>query len=225
MNGQPEHESILQSTRSDAASFWMAVSSIAACIAALFAGWAALETRNSALEANRATRAAVWLQVLGEYASPEILASMKNLRAWQQQRPNDFAENFKSILNKSNRTEQEERLANSLDMDRRRVSQFFRKLEVLCQGGILDEEFVSKQWSFSTYPFISDVVMPMEKAKADALLETKSITQEERAAGNRTMEEELEFYRRLSQRAFFDYSMSHGGPNNDSSELYGLPSP
>jgi hypothetical protein len=101
MSQNLEHPSILRTTRSDASAFWMAISSIAACVATLFAGWAALETRSSAIEANRATRASVWLQVLGEYGSPEILASMKELRAWQQQRPEDFAETFKVLLNKA----------------------------------------------------------------------------------------------------------------------------
>jgi len=48
----------------DSTRFWMAVSSIAACGATLFAGWAAWETRASALEAARATKAAVWMQTL-----------------------------------------------------------------------------------------------------------------------------------------------------------------
>jgi len=225
MSQNLEHPSILRTTRSDASAFWMAISSIAACVATLFAGWAALETRSSAIEANRATRASVWLQVLGEYGSPEILASMKELRAWQQQRPEDFAETFKVLLNKPNRTVDEDRLANNLDLDRRRVSQFFRKLEILCQGGILDEGFVGSQWSFSTYTFISDVVMPMEKAKADALAETKSITSEERAVGDKNIVEELEFYHRVCERTLFGGVKSPLEAEDEYTESIGLPSP
>jgi len=154
-----------------------------------------------------------------------MLASMKELRAWQQQRPKGFAETFKNLLKNAGRSDQEEKLANNLDLDRRRVSHFFHKLEALCEGGVLDEEFVEKEWSYSTYTFISDVIIPMEKAKAEALVETQSMTEEERLAGNRMMDAELEFYRRISRRAFFAYTTSAVESKDASAEEFGLPSP
>ena len=90
---------------------------------------------------------------------------------------------------------------------------------------ILDEGFVGRQWSFSTYTFISDVVMPMERAKADALAETKSITSEERASGEKDIAEELEFYRRVCERSIFGGVKSPLEAEDENGESIGLPSP
>src|SRR5579863_7461779 len=94
---------------------WTIAASMAACIAALFSGWAAWETRNGAHETARATRAAVWLQLLTEYASPEMLASMKGLRTWQQKNPKSFATDFEKLLTKGNKTAKETELEKQLD--------------------------------------------------------------------------------------------------------------
>jgi hypothetical protein len=189
--------SIPKRTRPDATAFWTALSSIAACLAALFAGWAALETRYSALEANRATKAVVWLQLLNEYEAPEMLSSMKELRAWQQQDPNNFADAFEKLLLKSRKTDQEERLVEALDLDRRRVSGFFINIQTLCQGGIIDERFAKDAFGGSTYRFLIDVVVPMENAKAEAMIKTNSFSAEDKAAADKREKELLQFYARV----------------------------
>jgi hypothetical protein len=192
-----ESPSILEKTRYDATAFWTALSSIAACLAALFAGWAALETRESALEANRATKASVWLQLLNEYESAEMLASMKELRAWQQQRPKDFADAFERLLVKAQKTDEEKRLVDALDLDRRRVAGFFTTVQTLCEGGIVDETFAKRSFGGSTYRFLVDVEIPMQDAKADAMVETKSMSLEDKAIGKKREKETLQFYERV----------------------------
>ena len=192
-----ELPTILEKTRYDATAFWTALSSIAACLAALFAGWAALETRNSALEASKATKASVWLQLLNEYEAAEMLASMKELRAWQQQRPKDFADAFEKLLVKPQKSEEEKRLVDALDLDRRRVAGFFTTVQTLCEGGVIDEGFAKKAFGGSTYRFLVDVEIPLQDAKAQALVETKSMSQEDRAAGQKNEKLTLEFYERV----------------------------
>jgi hypothetical protein len=188
---------ILEKARYDATAFWTALSSIAACLAALFAGWAALETRNSALEANKATKASVWLQLLNEYESPEMLASMKELRAWQQQRPKDFADAFEKLLVKPQKSDEEKRLADALDLDRRRVAGFFMTVQTLCEGGVIDEGFAKKAFGGSTYRFLVDVEVPMQDAKTQAMIESKSMSQEDKAAAQAGEKHDLEFYDRV----------------------------
>ncbi len=194
---EAESATILQKTRHDPTAFWTAFSSIAACLAALFAGWAAFETRESAVEANKSTRAAVWLQLLNEYEAPEMLASMKELRAWQQQRPGDFANAFEKLLVKSPKTDEEQHLVDSLDQDRRRVAGFFTTVQTLCEGGIIDETFAKKTFGGSTYRFLLDVEIPMQDAKTEAMVETKSMSLEDKAAGDKREKESVEFYKRV----------------------------
>jgi hypothetical protein len=180
--------------------FWTAVSSIAACLAAGFAGWSALETRRSAEEANKGTRASVWLQVLNEYGTPEMFAAMNELRRWQKERPNDFAVAFKTLLMKQRRTSQEERRVASLDLARRRVFHFFGKLKVLYEGGLIEKQFLQQEWTSNTYEFIADVLIPIEQAKTEALAEMGSITPQTRTASVQLIQETQQFYQRLSGR-------------------------
>jgi len=195
--GMPAINAVLRKTWRDPISFWTALSSTAACFAALFAGWAAFETRQAELEASRATRASVWLQLLNQYESPEILASMKELRNWQQQRPNDFENAFEKLLVKSNRTEEEQHTVDALDLDRRRVAGFFTTLQILCEGGIIDENFAKKSFGGSTYRFLIDVEIPMQRAKAKAMVETKSMSVEDETNAEKRNEEVIQFYQRV----------------------------
>ena len=163
----------------------------------MFAGWAALETRWSALEAEKATKAAVWLQLMNDYEAPEMLTSMKELRAWQQTNPKDFANLFKAMLLTQPKTAAEQHQVDTLDQDRRRVSGFFSRLETLCEGGIIDEQFARKAFGGGTYRFLIDVEKPMQHAKAEALLETKSFSQEDKVAADKREIEVLSFYARV----------------------------
>jgi hypothetical protein len=189
--------SLLHKTASDATAFWTALSSIAACLAALCAGWAALETRQSVIESSKATQAGVWLQLLNQYEAPEMLAAMKELRKWQQDRPSDFAPAFEKLLIKQNRTVEEQHLVDDLDSDRRRVAGFFGNVKTLCEGKIIDEDFAKRTFGGGTYQFLADVELPMEHAKLEAMFETKALSKESEAEANRREKEEIEFYKRV----------------------------
>ena len=192
----PKPLGILEKTTYDAITFWTALSSVAAFLAASFAGWAAFETKASVVETNRGTKASVYLQLIHEYDSPEMLASMKELRAWQQQRP-DFADAFEKLLVKSQKTADEKHLEESLDLDRRRVAYFFTTVQTLCEAGIIDEKFAKKSFGGNTYRFLLEVEIPMQNAKADAMLETKSMSIEDKAAGEQSNRDTLDFYKRV----------------------------
>lgn len=122
---------------------------------------------------------------------------MKELRAWQQRKPSDFALTFEKLLVKANRTDEEQHLTDALDLDRRRVAGFFAKVQTLCEGGIVDESFAKKSFGGSTYRFLLDVELPMQEAKAKAMIETKSMSLEDKAAGEKRDKEITSFYERV----------------------------
>ena len=192
-------KSAFRSLRFDPTLFWTALSSVAALLAASFAGWAAWETRKGALEAGRATRATLWLQLLSEYSQSEMLESMSALRDWQRQNPADFADKCQALLVKSDKTDAEKQTVRALDGHRRRVSSFFEKVWVLTEGGILDEEFVRATWGRGgTYTYMNDVLFPMERAKASALVKTGSLTADDIRRGAEQDKGMREFYKRIT---------------------------
>jgi hypothetical protein len=182
----------------DSARFWTAVSSIAACGATLFAGWAAWETRASALEAARATRAAVWMQTLSEYATPEMLAAMKELRAWQQTHPKDFAIQFEALLSNLTDSPEDREVADRLDSDRRRISSFFGKVLTLDQMGVISEDEIALTWDISTYKYVKDVLAPIQHAKTDSMRRAGLLTQSQEADSDREQDVMIGFYERVA---------------------------
>jgi hypothetical protein len=180
---------------------WTAASAIAAVVATFLAAWAAWETHRGAAETAKATRASVWLQLLTEYAQPEMLNSMKALREWRDSDRECFDSNFRSLLLSSETTPAQLETTRALDEYRRRVASFFNKLRVLAEGGVIDEKFVSATWSTGTYTYIRDVLMPLERAKSDALLQAGGISADDRAVSNKIESEMLEFYSRVASRS------------------------
>jgi hypothetical protein len=159
---------------------WMviftAASAFGALLAAIFAGWAAYETQASVRETNRATRASVWLQVLAEYETPDMLKSLNALRDWQLKTPN-FDKRFYELLTTKGLNDGDPEVKMTIDADRRRVIKFFDKLRILTQGDIIDSYFVSQNWDSGTYTYINDVLAPLHRQKLQAMLDTKAITQ------------------------------------------------
>jgi hypothetical protein len=182
----------------DSTRFWTAVSSIAACGATLFAGWAAWETRASALEAARATKAAVWMQTLSEYAAPEMLAAMKELRNWQQVHPKDFATQFEVLLSNSTASAEEKELAGHLDSDRRRISSFFGKVLTLDQMGVISEDEIALTWDVSTYTYVKDLLAPIQHAKTDSMRRAGLLTESQEADSDREQDVMIRFYERVA---------------------------
>lgn len=181
--------------RSKRVDVWTAIAALSGCLGALFAGWAAWETRTSANEAANGTRANVWLQLLTEYSQPEMLTAMRSMRDWQRQATNSFARDFRNALNNRALSESEKERIHELDSHRRRVGNFFNKVRVLTEGGIIDQEFVAQSWASSAYTFIADVLIPLEMAKVDALRDQGSITEWDYKVNEALGRDILEFYR------------------------------
>jgi hypothetical protein len=179
--------------------YWTAASTLATCVATALAAWAAWEARLSVSETSRATRATIWMQMLAEYASPEMLAAMKDLRQWQKMHP-QFASDFKALLLNADKSSSDAELANKLDLARRRAGQFFNKLRVLCDIRVMEEQDIGLTWSTGTYSFVANVLEPMETAKTEALFAEGSITASDTDKAKQIHEQNLVFYRRVFER-------------------------
>jgi hypothetical protein len=153
----------------DPAAKWVALSAMATLCVCLLTAWMAFETHRGVNETSRATRAGVWGSLLAEYGSPEMLVSMKALRDWQKSRKETFGSDFKALLLKIDKSQEELQEAASLDGHRRRVSSFFNKVRMLAEAGVIEEAFVSSTWATSTRTFIDDVLLPIDAAKVDAM--------------------------------------------------------
>jgi hypothetical protein len=176
---------------------WMAIftaaSAFGALLAAVFSGWAAYENHNSVHEANRATRASVWLQVLADYETADMLSSINFLRQWQSHTPS-FEKRFYELLTAKDLGKEDSELSKHIDSDRRRVIKFFDKLRILTQGDIIDTYFVSQNWDSGTYTYINDVLAPLHREKLQAMLDTKALTPTDFAAANHVLADILTFY-------------------------------
>jgi hypothetical protein len=176
---------------------WMviftAASAAAALLAAMFAGWAAYENQASVRETNRATRASVWLQVLAEYETADMLKSINSLREWQSKTP-AFDKRFYELLTTKNLTGSDLDTKTNIDADRRRVIKFFDKLRILTQGEIIDSYFVSQNWDSGTYTYINDVLAPLHRQKLQAMLDTKAITQKDFENSSKVLADIEAFY-------------------------------
>lgn len=176
---------------------WSAVSAIAACVATALAVWATWESRESAVQSKQAIRASVWMQMLNDYAAPEMLSAMKELRNWQLSRTKDFDKAFTELLLKKVKSVDEQRQEDQIDGARRRVGQFFNKLRVLCKIHVMDERDIGLTWSKGTYTFVSQVLLPLENAKSEALLAQGGITADDKKDADAIQQETLQFYRRV----------------------------
>jgi len=135
--------------------------------------------------------------MLTEYAEPEMLNAMKELRKWRERDPANFANRFRALL----LTAEENDETKNLDEHRRRVYSFFNKLRVLVDGGVIDEQFVSATWGSGTHTYVAQVLIPLERAKADALLKVGALTQEDYVVGNAIQDRLLTFFDRVAIRS------------------------
>jgi hypothetical protein len=92
---------------------------------------------------------------------------------------------------------EEQQQEDKLDSARRRVSQYFNKLRVLCKIEVMNERDIGLTWSKGTYTFVSQVLAPLENAKSDALFADGSITADDKKDADVLQQETLEFYRRV----------------------------
>jgi hypothetical protein len=92
-----------------------------AAAGAFFAAWAT----------KRAAEAHVLLDLLNDYAMPEMAEALRTLRAWQAVKGDTFANEWELAMARN------EPAAAAVDGARHRVTSFFRNADELCQVGMI----------------------------------------------------------------------------------------
>nr|VFJ77296.1 MAG: hypothetical protein BECKFW1821C_GA0114237_11202 [Candidatus Kentron sp. FW] len=180
----------------------LAVSALATLVAAIFSGWVAYETHKTASEAEKSNRATVYLELSEEYQQPEMLRAMKALRERQRSDPENFMVKFQQLLIADGLIPKElsrdqKKSVEQLDQHRRQVAHFFKKLKRLSEIGLLDERFISLIWGSTTYSYISEVLLPMEQAKINALFKLRAIDVDGKHKANKSLDDFRAFYKRV----------------------------
>ncbi|MFP2924325.1 hypothetical protein ACLESO_03730 [Pyxidicoccus sp. 3LG] len=176
--------------------FWSAVSSLAAVVACLFSFWATQEAAKSVYETRQATRASVLLQLLSEFASQEMLESMRRLREFREADggASTLKERYIVLLEGKSATQGKFTLSD-INNDRRRVKGFFEKLKALAEAGIIDSKMLKIRWDRSTVIYLRDVLIPFEKANVDWLFSKGHIDEEAKRRGDRFLQGLEDFFR------------------------------
>jgi len=164
---------------------------------ALFSGWAAYETRRSADVSVKATQATVWLQLMTEYAEPRIRNAMSEMRQFQERNKEQTSDAFRGALLSVDETGETPKAVQELDTSRRIVSIYFHKVATLIEGDIIDNRMVKGALSASTFPFIRDVLNPLELGKQDAMLAQGRISKEDYQEGVAVTTRRLTLWRKL----------------------------
>jgi hypothetical protein len=172
---------------------------IAAFLAAAFAGWAAWETRMSVLETARATRAQVLLQLATEWGSKEIFTSLQTLRKWaKEQQPLSPRIAFKALFLKENKSDTEASTYRDVAVSLERVTDFFEKLQLISEQELIDKKLLPSILPCSTYhDIIAKVLIPMTLARVDGQVETKELSASAKADAQEATTSQGAFYRRV----------------------------
>lgn len=104
--------------------WWEGLMMLLAALAAAGAFFAAWATK-------RAAEAQVLLELLNDYAMPEMAEALRTLRAWRAVKGEAFASEWELTMARN------ESAAEAVDDARHRVSSFFRNVDELCQIGII----------------------------------------------------------------------------------------
>jgi hypothetical protein len=94
-----------------------------AAAGAFFAAWAT----------KRAAEAQLLLELLNDYAMPEMADALRTLRAWQAVKGDTFADDWELIMARN------EPAAEAVDDARHRVTSYFRNADELCQVGMISK--------------------------------------------------------------------------------------
>jgi hypothetical protein len=94
-----------------------------AAAGAFFAAWAT----------KRATEAQLLLELLNDYAVPDMAEALRTLRAWRSVKGDEFANEWELSMAR------DEPAAAAVDDARHRVTSFFRNVDELCQVGMISK--------------------------------------------------------------------------------------
>jgi hypothetical protein len=130
--------------------------------------------------ANRTAEASLRYQVLlpalFEYRSAEMLVAIRSLWDFVREHPNDVAEAFNEQRERDlqhlallRADERLDYMRTTIDFHRRHVSQFYAFLTSVHEDGGFQRKWIYTHWSRTDLRIIPEVIVPMEKALAQAI--------------------------------------------------------
>jgi hypothetical protein len=171
---------------------------IAAFLAVAFAAWAAWETHRSVLETARATRAQVLLQMATDWGGKEMFTSLQTLRKWAKEQPLSPRIAFKALFLKENKSASEASTYGDVAVSLERVNDFFEKLQLMSEQGLIDEKLLPSILLCSTYnDLIAKLLIPMTLARVDGQVERKELSASAKAEAQEATTGQGAFYRRV----------------------------
>lgn len=105
----------------------------------------------------------ILLQLSRDYASPNMLHAMKNLRRWKQDHLDTYVEDFLA--------ERESDVGWKYDKFRRTISHHFYQIYLLRESGVIDDSFLGTLVKQGKIGFLLDVIKPLDLAIAHVLAE------------------------------------------------------
>ena len=126
-------------------------------IAAIGAVAAAIAAWRAAYEAKKALQTQVIMNITDAYATPEMLDAMKELREFEREHNNKFADKFLEERNKGSDT------GNHLDHCRRIIISHFLKIVRMKKLKLVDDSFVKEVAHPTGVQFLFEVIEPLER--------------------------------------------------------------
>ena len=128
-------------------------------LGAAIAAWrAALEAKAATVATRRAGQAAIISDLLNQHSSDEMWEAFNILRRWRKEKGDEFAREFKRLRE----ADPDETLP--IDMARRRVAHYLRKVYHLQLHALLDRELLEAVMPLPTAEFCCEVIEPLEAA-------------------------------------------------------------
>lgn len=123
----------------------------------LFAAAAAIGAWAAAWATKRAAEAQILLDLLNDYATPEMAEALRTLRSWQEQHGDEFADNWELGMATSDAN------ADAVDHARRRVSAYFQNVDELWQNRLISRNTARAAVDKAGLPVLINVCGPLER--------------------------------------------------------------
>jgi len=168
------------------------ISSLAACVATGFSGWAAWETRSTVTEMTNGTKASTWVALLPQYSTNEMEHSMELLSDFQRAHKANTETDAATTLQKADQSQDNEGW--KLHAARRRVIDFFENVYMLEKLHVIDVHDVAWGFDESTYCFVEQVIIPLQNANYANMIGRDRLTTAQKEEAQTDDQDMLNFF-------------------------------
>jgi hypothetical protein len=126
-------------------------------LATVFAAVAAIGACAAAWATKRAAEAQLLLDLLSDYAAPDMAQALRTLRLWREQHRDAFADDWARAMETGDPN------ADAVDRARRRVSSYFQNTDELWQNRLISKATARAAVDKAGLAVLIDVCAPMEQ--------------------------------------------------------------